>query len=98
METVGEKQTSVRLQRLTGVVSSSKGGKTIQVNVDRVVQHPQYGKFLRRRTKLAAHDPQNTAKVGDVVEIVPCRPISKSKSWRLVRVVRQATIQHSVEG
>jgi len=80
-----------RLAGRIGVVSSAGGDKTIRVIVHNLVKHPVYGKYMRRRTKLAAHDPRNTAAPGDVVEIVPCRRISKSKSWRLVRVVRKGT-------
>jgi len=54
------------------------------------VKHPKYGKYIRRRTKLYAHDEENLAKIGDQVEIMECRPISKTKHWRLVRVVRVA--------
>jgi len=72
----------------TGVVTSTGGDKTIRVEVSLMVKHPMYGKYVRRRTKLAAHDPDNAASLGDVVEILPCRRISKRKSWRLVRVVR----------
>jgi len=72
----------------TGVVRSKGTDKTIQVVMEALVKHPQYGKFIRTRTKLAVHDPGNAAKEGDVVEIVPCRRMSKTKCWRLVRVVR----------
>ncbi|NLW87669.1 MAG: 30S ribosomal protein S17 [Planctomycetes bacterium] len=74
----------------TGVVTSKSADKTIQVSVNFLVKHPTYGKYVRQRTKLAVHDPENTAKEGDNVEIVPCRRSSKSKSWRLSRVVRRA--------
>ncbi|MDY6913986.1 MAG: 30S ribosomal protein S17 [Planctomycetota bacterium] len=77
-------------QRLTGTVSSVGGEKTIRVVVDKLVKHPLYGKYVRRRSKLAVHDPADTAKLGDKVEIVSCRPISKTKSWRLLRVIRPA--------
>jgi small subunit ribosomal protein S17 len=75
---------------LTGVVTSSGRDKTIRVDVSRLVPHRKYGKYLRRRTRLHAHDPNNEARDGDVVEVTPCRPISKTKSWRLVRIVRRA--------
>lgn len=74
----------------SGVVSSAGGHKTITVVIDYTVKHPKYGKILKRRTKLRAHDPENTAKLGDIVEIMETRPISKTKNWRLVRVVRRA--------
>ena len=72
----------------TGMVASVSGRKTVSVVVNNLVRHPRYGKYIRRRTKLAVHDPASQAAVGDLVEIVPCRPISKRKSWRLLRVVR----------
>ena len=77
-----------RQRALTGTVGSISGRKTILVIVSNLVKHPIYGKFIGRRTKLSVHDPENAAIVGDVVEIVPCRRVSKSKSWRLVRIVR----------
>lgn len=73
-----------------GVVTSDKRDKTIAVQVEYSVKHPKYGKYVMRRTKLHAHDEQNDAHVGDRVEIAACRPISKSKTWRLVRVVERA--------
>ncbi len=76
----------------TGLVSSAGGDKTIRVIVENLVRHPVYGKLVRRRRKLAAHDSTNLAKPGDMVEIAPCRRLSKTKSWRLLRVVREATI------
>jgi len=72
------------------VVSSDRGDKTIRVVVDRMAKHRLYGKYMRRRTVLHAHDEQNQAKVGDRVEVAACRPISKTKHWRLVRVVTPA--------
>ncbi len=74
-----------------GLVGSISGDKTISVILSTLVKHPRYGKYVRRRTKLAVHDPTNAAGVGDVVEIVPSRRLSKSKSWRLLRVVRRST-------
>jgi len=79
-------------QSRTGTVSSISGDKTISVDVNNLVKHRQYGKYIRRRTRLAVHDPRGQAKIGDVVEVVPCRRISKSKSWRLIRVVRRPAI------
>ncbi len=67
----------------TGVVQSDKANKTISVRIDRLARHPKYGKLLKRKTILHAHDEQNEARQGDRVEIVECRPISKTKSWRL---------------
>lgn len=71
-----------------GLVTSDKGDKTITVRFEYIVQHPKYRKYYRRSTKLRSHDERNEAKIGDVVEVVSCRPISKTKCWRLSRVVR----------
>ena len=71
----------------TGVVDSISGAKTVRVVLSNLVKHPLYGKYIKRRTKLLAHDAKSEAKVGDKVEIASCRAMSKHKSWRLVRVV-----------
>ena len=71
-----------------GVVESDKRDKTIRVVMAYTLKHPKYGKYMRRRTKLHVHDETNEAKVGDTVEIMECRPYSKTKRWRLTRVVR----------
>jgi small subunit ribosomal protein S17 len=78
------------LKTLTGTVVSNKMQKTIAVVVERLVKHPQYGKYIRRTTKLLAHDESNVSKQGDLVSIAECRPFSKRKSWRLVEVIRRA--------
>jgi small subunit ribosomal protein S17 len=75
---------------LVGRVVSDKMDKTATVLIERVVKHPLYGKFVRRSTKLHIHDEQNQCGLGDTVMIEECRPISKTKSWRLVKVVEQA--------
>ena len=75
---------------LTGKVVSNKMQKTITVAVERYVPHPQYGKYQRRTTKLLAHDENNESREGDVVAIEECRPLSRHKSWRLVKVVSRA--------
>ncbi|HMQ12098.1 MAG TPA: 30S ribosomal protein S17 [Candidatus Competibacter phosphatis] len=75
---------------LTGRVTSNKMDKTITVAIERLVKHPVYGKYIRRTTKLHAHDEHNRCHEGDMVTIKQCRPLSKSKSWMLVDVVRQA--------
>ena len=85
-------------QALIGVVRSVSGDKTISVIVNRLVKHPLYGKYIRRRTKLAVHDQSNEARVGETVEIAPCRPLSKTKSWRLLRVLRSAAAEHAPSG
>jgi small subunit ribosomal protein S17 len=79
-----------KLKTITGVVISNSGDKSIKVAIDFKVRHPKYGKYVKRRTKLSTHDEHNQAGLGDVVEIVECRPYSKTKSWRLVRVVEKA--------
>ena len=77
------------LKSLTGVVISNSGNKSIRVAIDLRVRHPKYGKYMKRRTKLAVHDEHNQGRVGDVIEIAECRPYSKTKSWRLMRVVEK---------
>ena len=81
-----QKKTSV----LTGKVVSNKMDKTITVSVERMVTHPTYGKILRRRTKIKAHDETNQCNEGDIVTITQCRPISRHKSWTLVEVLERA--------
>ena len=78
------------LRTIRGVVASDKGDKTIKVLVEYQTRHPKYGKYLKRRTVLHAHDATNDAKEGDTVEIAECRPISKTKHHRLLRVVERA--------
>ncbi len=75
----------------TGVVAKVGGEKTVSVVIESTVKHQRYGKYMRRLTKLMVHDPSSLGAVGDLVEIVPCRPVSKNKSWRLVRVVRTSS-------
>ncbi len=74
----------------TGTVVSNKMDKSITVLIERRVQHPVYGKIIRRSSKIHAHDEENTCNVGDVVTVVECRPLSKTKSWRLDSVVERA--------
>ncbi|MEI6430943.1 MAG: 30S ribosomal protein S17 [bacterium] len=73
-----------------GVVSSDKMEKTIIVSVMTLKQHPLYGRTVKRTTRLKAHDENNDSGVGDTVEIMECRPLSKEKNWRLVRVIEKA--------
>ncbi|MEF3193864.1 MAG: 30S ribosomal protein S17 [Halothiobacillaceae bacterium] len=77
---------------LMGTVVSDKMDKTITVLIERRVRHPIYGKYITRSTKLHVHDENNACRTGDKVEIVECRPISKTKAWKLVRVVERATV------
>jgi small subunit ribosomal protein S17 len=78
------------LRTIQGVVGSDKGDKTIKVVVEYQTRHPKYGKFLKRRTVLHAHDEKNDAKEGDTVEIAECRPLSKTKHHRLLKIVQRA--------
>ncbi|HHO81892.1 MAG TPA: 30S ribosomal protein S17 [Halothiobacillus sp.] len=73
-----------------GTVVSDKMDKSIVVAIERRVKHPVYGKYISRTTKLHVHDADNSCRTGDRVEIVECRPISKTKSWNLVRVIERA--------
>jgi small subunit ribosomal protein S17 len=78
------------VRTLTGRVVSDKMRKTIAVEIERLIRHPRYGKFIRRTTKLLAHDEAGASHEGDLVTIVPCRPVSRHKSWRLLAVVSKA--------
>jgi len=73
-----------------GVVTSDKMNKTRRVEIPRLVKHARYGKYIRRRTVCHVHDEQNQSHTGDTVEIMESRPLSKTKHWRLVRVVTRA--------
>ena len=73
-----------------GVVSSNKMDKTVVVAIERKVQHPIYGKFLKKTTKFHAHDEKNECSIGDTVRIMESRPLSKTKRWRLVEIVEKA--------
>jgi small subunit ribosomal protein S17 len=73
-----------------GVVTSDKMNKTRRVEIPRLVKHPRYGKYIKRRTICHIHDETNASRLGDTVEIMETRPLSKTKSWRLVRVVTKA--------
>lgn len=81
-----------RKQRKTfvGIVESNKMDKTITVRVDRLVKHEVYGKYIKRTTKLKAHDAANACGIGDKVKIVATRPLSKTKRWRLVEILQKA--------
>lgn len=74
---------------VSGRVSSNRMDKTITVVVERMERHPLYGKYIRRRSKLHAHDENNECQEGDLVLVEQCRPLSKTKSWRLVQVVER---------
>ena len=81
-------QTRIQLGR----VVSDKMDKSIVVAIERMVKHPIYGKYIKRTTKLHAHDENNECGLGDTVEVRECRPLSKTKSWTLVRVVEKARV------
>lgn len=77
---------------VTGKVISNKMDKTITVMIERKVKHPVYGKYIKRSTKLHAHDANNECNQGDTVTVVACRPLSKSKKWMLENIVERATV------
>lgn len=79
----------IRKQRV-GVVTSNKMDKSITVSVERRLQHPIYGKFVKKSKKFMAHDEQNECNIGDLVKIVESRPLSKSKRWRLIEILQKA--------
>jgi small subunit ribosomal protein S17 len=87
-----ESDTTERNARKTriGLVVSDKMAKTVVVSIERRVQHPVYGKMVRRTKKLKAHDEQNEAKTGDTVRIMETRPLSKDKRWRVVEIIERA--------
>jgi len=78
------------IKTLTGSVVSNKMNKTIAVLVQRTVKHPLYEKYLRRSSKILAHDENNECNEGDIVTITTCRPLSKKKAWKLLRIVEKA--------
>lgn len=75
---------------LQGIVTRDKMNKTRRVEVERLVQHPRYGKYIKRRTICYVHDENNESHLGDTVEIIESRPLSRLKRWRLVRIVKKA--------
>ena len=81
---------SDKIRTLQGRVLSDKMDKSITVAIERKVKHPLYGKFIKRTTKIHAHDETNQCNAGDIVTIRECRPLSKTKSWTLVEVVSKA--------
>lgn len=86
---MSEQKVSLRKQRV-GVVTSNANDKTISVLVERKLQHPIYGKYVKKSKKFMAHDPKNDCKVGDKVRIMETRPMSKKKKWRLVEILERA--------
>jgi len=90
-----KKDSRARRRGFVGVVVSDKADKTRVVTVQRLVRHPRYEKIVRRRSKFYVHDEKNESRVGDQVEIMSTRPLSKLKRWRLVRVVQAAKMAHA---
>ncbi len=78
-----------RARTLVGTVVSDKADKTVTVAVTRLVKHPRYGKYIRRTTKFHAHDPNGSVQLGDTVQIAQCRPVSKTKSWRVSKLINR---------
>lgn len=85
-----ENTASSGVRILTGRVVSNKMDKTASISVERLVKHPLYGKYIRRTTKLLAHDENNECRIGDTVNIAETRPLSKRKAWKVVEVVERA--------
>lgn len=80
--------TEIKVQRTkSGVVTSDKMNQTVTVMIERKIKHPLYKKYIKKSTKIHAHDPDNKCQQGDLVKIVECRPISKTKSWKVVEIV-----------
>jgi small subunit ribosomal protein S17 len=86
---MSEQMAAADNRTLQGRVVSDKMDKTVTVEVERRVKHPLYGKFVRRSTKVHAHDENNECRIGDVVVVEQCRPLSKTKSWRFVKLVER---------
>lgn len=84
----GDETSTVR--KVFGRVVSDKMDKSVTVSIERLIKHPVYGKYVRRTSKVMAHDEDNACRQGDTVAIAECRPISKHKSWRVVEVVERA--------
>src|SRR6266852_2077547 len=85
-----------RRRVVQGVVTSDKMSKTRRVEIPRLVKHARYGKYIRRRTVCHVHDENNESRIGDMVEIMESRPLSKTKHWRLIRVVTRAAVAADV--
>lgn len=92
MSEATDKSESKTTQRtVVGRVVSDKMNKSVSVSIERVIKHPVYGKYIRRTSKVMAHDESNDCKTGDLVSIRECRPISKNKAWKVVEVVERAS-------
>ena len=80
-------------RKVTGRVVSNKMDKTVSVAIERLTRHPVYGKYIRRTTKVMAHDEANECRPGDTVAIAECRPVSRHKAWRVVDIVERARVE-----
>jgi small subunit ribosomal protein S17 len=89
-QTSGTEAAAQSGKSLTGRVVSTKMQKTVAVEIERLVRHEKYGKYIRRTTKLLAHDENSESREGDLVAIEECRPLSRNKNWRLVKVLERA--------
>jgi small subunit ribosomal protein S17 len=85
-----ENAAGASVRTLTGRVVSNRMDKTASISVERLVKHPLYGKYIRRTTKVLAHDENNECRIGDTVNIAETRPLSKRKAWRVVEIVERA--------
>ena len=90
------KQERGRPRTLVGTVTSAKANRTVSVSVVRPVKHPRYGKYIRRTTRLQVHDPKGEFRVGDRVQIGQCRPLSKTKSWRVLKLIERPEVVEQV--
>lgn len=90
---MNENAAETKVERaVVGRVVSDGMDKTVAVAIERLVKHPMYGKYIRRTTKVLAHDEANDCRTGDTVSIAECRPVSKRKAWKVVGVVERATL------
>jgi len=86
----GNETATATKRTLQGVVTSSAGDKSATIMIERRIKHPIYGKFIKRSTKIHLHDEANECNKGDTILIEECRPVSKTKSWKLVKIVEKA--------
>ena len=86
-----ENKTNKLRRPMIGKVVSNKMDKSVSVAIERLIKHPIYGKYIRRTTKIVAHDEENKCQEGDTVSISPCKPISKNKSWNVVNINNTGT-------
>lgn len=89
--TLTKTEKTKHLRKLVAVVDRASTDKTRRVFIEFLAKHPKYGKYMRRRTVLVVHDEENISNLGDQVEIIPCRPMSKTKRWKVVRVIQKNT-------